>query len=76
VLPRPEIEKARTSWKDLKDRGLVPPDHAELICGLQCVHDRFFPEDWPLELKKVARPFNVNTSFLDSKLRIKASCVG
>ena len=42
------------TWKNLVKDGKVPSDHCQLVCDLQKIHDREFPEDWPINFKVVA----------------------
>ena len=42
------------AWESLVNDRKVPSAHCQLVCDLQKIHDREFPEDWPINFKVVA----------------------
>lgn len=47
------------SWPTLRNAGLVPPDHSELICELQSIHDIKNVDEWELELSLLAKQYGL-----------------
>jgi hypothetical protein len=46
-------------WKSLCDEGKVPDAHADVIRGLQVVHDHRTISEWPRGLQSVAETFQL-----------------
>ena len=42
------------AWNNLVYERKVPSAHCQLVCDLQKIHDREFPEDWSINFKVVA----------------------
>lgn len=41
-------------WLELRDEGMVPSEHSDLVFSLQCIHDNTTPGDWRAQLKALA----------------------
>ena len=56
-----------TSWRCLMDNELVPiTKHAELIAGLQHIHDSWSPDTWYEDLRMMTMNHELNTTVLDT----------
>ena len=49
-----------SDWSSLVSQCIFPNNHRELIQRLQNIHDRWFPKDWDVELKELAKSLNLN----------------
>ena len=56
LIPAEHYDPAFESitWGELVSEEDFPPEHSQLICELQGVHDMYTPEKWEEKLKKVA----------------------
>lgn len=48
-----------SSWHNLVTRNGFPPEHHDLICELQSIHDFVLPIDWEEHLMYIADQFNL-----------------
>ncbi|WP_285401119.1 hypothetical protein [Luteibacter sp. ME-Dv--P-043b] len=51
-------------WLSLLDRRLVPRAHAELVVGLQRIHDSWWPHEWRAGLQRLAASNGLDAAFL------------
>lgn len=51
-------------WRSMARNGIVPGTHAALIQTLQGIHDQCPVDDWPEELRNVARHNRLSTDVL------------
>lgn len=55
-----------SSWVDLQQYGLVPPDHYELMLGLQQAHDRSpTPGEMKAALRELGNRRGLSTTYLE-----------
>jgi hypothetical protein len=64
VYYTPEFEGM--GWANLMRRKLVPPQHTDLICRLQGIHDNHYLWSWRRELYLLAAHYGLNTAAIDS----------
>jgi hypothetical protein len=54
----------RATWRRLIEKKIAPPEHANLICDLQGLHDGFAEDTWHKKLIDYALGRDLNTSFV------------
>jgi hypothetical protein len=54
---KPEFEGR--GWRRLVEENVVPPEHSDLICDLQFIHDTLETEDWPKFLTDLAKRYGL-----------------
>lgn len=56
IFLRPEAtaECEGMGWLTLRNEGMVPSKHSELVGDLQLIHDNTPPDDWKAQLKALA----------------------
>lgn len=53
------------NWVGLRDKGIVPGFHCELITALQRIHDTRAADEWYKELNQLAKELDLNRTNLN-----------